>query len=256
MLLFLLKIALPPILVAVMSLAARWWGPNVGGLLMGLPWMTGPVLFFLALDKGDAFGVGACIGIEIGVVCICAYMLAYAGLAAFAAWPLCLAAAATAFLATALAVHGLDVSLMAAAAAAAASLAVTLMILPRPRAPPVLAAVPWWDIPMRMLAALALVSVIMLTADALGPRLSGIVSTFPVIVTVVGAFTHHRWGPDAIRRMLRGLAQALFAFVAFFVVVGWSLPVVGLVAAFALATVVALGISAALLALSRRWAMR
>ena len=68
--LFLLKIAVPPFLVAAMSLAARWWGPTIGGLLLGMPWMTGPVLFFLALDKGEDFAVGACAGIELGVVCV------------------------------------------------------------------------------------------------------------------------------------------------------------------------------------------
>src|SRR5436190_1911475 len=74
---FLLKIAVPPFLVAAMSLAARWWGPTIGGLLLGMPWMTGPVLFFLALDKGEDFAVGACAGIELGVVCVAAFMVAY-----------------------------------------------------------------------------------------------------------------------------------------------------------------------------------
>ena len=60
----LLKIAVPPLLVAIASLAARWWGPTVGGMLVGMPWMTGPVLFFLALDKGTDFAVGACTGIR------------------------------------------------------------------------------------------------------------------------------------------------------------------------------------------------
>ena len=95
--LLLLKIAVSPILVAVVSLAARWWGPTIGALLMGLPWLTGPVLYFLAMDKGVEFGVAACTGIELGVVCICAFMLAYGAATAFAPWPVCLAAAAAAF---------------------------------------------------------------------------------------------------------------------------------------------------------------
>ena len=78
MLFFLLKIAVPPVLVAAMSLAARRWGPTVGGLLMGLPWMTGPILFFLALDNGGEFAVAACAGIQLGVICIYAFILAYA----------------------------------------------------------------------------------------------------------------------------------------------------------------------------------
>ena len=70
--LLLLKLAVPPVLVAVISLAARAWGPTVGALLMGLPWLTGPVLFFLTLEKGADFGVGASAGILLGVVCLTA----------------------------------------------------------------------------------------------------------------------------------------------------------------------------------------
>lgn len=254
--LFLLKIILPPILVAGMSLAARLWGPKVGGLLMGLPWMTGPILFFLVLEKGAAYGVNACTGIELGVVCICAYVLAYGWLAAFAAWPLCLAAACAAFGAAVWLGGGLAWTLPAAAAAAAVSLAATYLLLPRPAAPAPLAALPWWDIPMRMAATLVLVAVIVVSADLLGPQLSGVVSTFPVIVTVVGAFTHQQWGSDAVRRMMRSLALSMLAFVVFFMVVGTSLPHVGLALSYVLAAAAALPVSALLLLLSRLGVVR
>src|SRR6185503_16111631 len=93
-----------------------------GGLLLGLPWMTGPVLFFLARDKGEDFGVGACVGIELGVVCLSAYMLIYGAMTIFAPWPICLAAAAAAFIACAWALQEVALSLSSAAAAAAAGL--------------------------------------------------------------------------------------------------------------------------------------
>src|SRR5262245_12116703 len=95
--LFLLKIAVTPLLVAAVSLAARRWGPTVGGILIGLPWFTGPVLFILILDRGAAFGAAACVGIELGVACVSAFMLAYGLVAAVAGWPLSLAAGAAIF---------------------------------------------------------------------------------------------------------------------------------------------------------------
>ena len=88
---FLLKIAITPLLVAGVSLAARWWGPTVGGILMGLPWFTGPTLFVLVQDKGIDFGVAACVGIELGVACVAAFILAYGLISVFARWPLSLA---------------------------------------------------------------------------------------------------------------------------------------------------------------------
>jgi hypothetical protein len=255
--LLLLKVAVSPILVGAVSLAARWWGPRVGALLMGLPWLTGPVLYFLTVDKGVEFGVGACAGIELGVVCVCAFMLAYgAATMAFAAWPVCLAAAVAAFAGAAWVTHGLEIGLGASAAAAAACLAITYLLLPRPATHARPMALPWWDIPARMLATFVLVGGITLGADALGPQLSGIVATYPVIVTVIGSFTHHQWGRDAVRHMFRGLALSLLAFVMFFLVVGATLPLVGVTAAFVLGTAAALPVSAGLLALNRCAARR
>ena len=254
--LFLLKIALPPVLVAVMTLATRVWGPTIGGLLLGLPWMTGPVLFFLARDKGIAFAVGACTGIELGVVCICAYLLAYGLMTALASWPLCLAAAAAAFAASAWGLQDVALPLWAAAGLAAAGLFATAFLMPRAYQPAQTAAPPWWDIPARMLVTLGLVAVIMLSADLLGPQLSGIVATYPVIFTVLGAFTHHQWGRDAARRLLRGLAISLISFVAFFLVVGLTLPAAGVEGSFLLASLPAVAISMLLLQASRMRARR
>ena len=250
--LFLLKIALPPFLVAAMSLAARWWGPTIGGLLLGMPWMTGPVLFFLALDKGTEFAVGACTGIELGIVCVSAFMLAYGLVSTYARWPASVAAAAAVFGAGALAIQDVALPLPAAAAAALASLGAAYLLLPRPLSPAKPTALPWWDIPARMLTTFALVAVIMLSADALGPRLSGIVSTYPAMVTVVGAFTHRQWGRDAVRGMLRGLTFSLMVFVVFFLVVGTSLPTLGLVPSFAVAAGLVLALDALLLLAMRR----
>lgn len=259
--LFLLKIAITPLLVAAVSLAARWWGPTVGGLLMGLPWFTGPTLFVLVQDKGIDFGVAACIGIELGVACVAAFILAYGLISLSARWPLSLAGAIAAFAASAwMAQHpavlpgferGSTGPLWTASGVGLVALVTALLLLPRPRMAPALQALPWWDIPMRMLTTGALVTVIMLTADAMGPQLSGIMSTYPVIVTVVGTFTHHRWGREAVWRMLRGITMSLVAFVAFFLVVGLTLPAFGLVASYALAALVALAMTTGLFFLNR-----
>lgn len=252
MLFFLLKIAVPPVLVAVMSLAARRWGPTVGGLLMGLPWMTGPILFFLALDKGGEFAVLACAGIQLGVIGIYAFILAYVATSIVAPWPVCLVAATVAFAAVAWLVQGQTIPLVAAAAAAFASLVATICLLPRPRTAAAPGPLPWWDIPARMAVTSMLVAAIMLSADRLGPQLSGVVSTYPVILIVIGSFTHHQWGVDAVWRLQRGLTVSLANFIVFFLVVGLTLPTLGVVPAFGLAAVTALTTGSLLVAFSRR----
>jgi hypothetical protein len=100
---------------------------------------------------------------------------------------------------------------------------------------------------MRMLATAALVAGITLFADVLGPQVSGIVATFPVILTVVGAFTHHRWGWAAVALLARGITLSLLSFVAFFVVVGSSVVERGLLTSYAIAAAAALAMSAAMI---------
>jgi hypothetical protein len=260
MLLF-LKIAVTPLLVAGLALATRWWGPTVGGVLIGLPWFTGPTLFILIQERGGAFGVGACLGVELGVLCISAFMLVYGLVAAIAGWPVSLAAAAAAFFSCAALVSDPAMlpaimpaflpPLWTAAGMAILALCLVLALLPRPRAAIPVEAPPWWDIPARIVTAAALVATLVLSADALGPALAGVLATYPIVLTVTGTFTHHRWGRDAVWRVLRGLAQSLFGFVAFFLVAGLTLPVAGLVGAYALAMVTALAITAGLVVAHR-----
>jgi hypothetical protein len=228
---------------------------------MGLPWITGPVLLVLVLDRGVEFGVAAAIGIELGVICISAFMLAYGLIAAVAGWPLSLAGGVAAFFAGALAVTEPSLQpwltpdavppLWAATGLGVASLGAVLVLLPRPRGEVRLAAPPWWDIPARMATAAAIVTAVLLSADVLGPRLAGVLATYPTIITTVGAFTHHRWGRDAVWRALRGISASLLGFVAFFLVVGLALPALGIAAAYALAALTALAVTVALLVTHR-----
>ncbi|MET0194952.1 MAG: hypothetical protein ABW200_16455, partial [Hyphomicrobiaceae bacterium] len=71
-------------------------------------------------------------------------------------------------------------------------------------------------------------------------------------LVVVGCFTHHQWGVDALWRVQRGLTVSLTNFIAFFLVVGLTLPAVGVVPAFLLAAATALTTSSLLIAFNRR----
>jgi hypothetical protein len=213
--------------------------------------MTGPVLYFLARDKGLDFAVRACTGIELAVLAMSVFILAYGLVSAVARWPLTLLAAVAGFSAVVYATSDLVLPLWAAAAAGAAALVTTYLLLPLPRTRAGPANLPWWDIPARMAATFLLVAGIMLSADRLGPQLSGIVASYPVILTVVGSFTLHQWGRDALLAILRGISLSLLGFVAFFAVLGHAMPVIGLEAAFALATVAGVAISALLIVVDR-----
>jgi len=249
--LWIVKLTVTPLLVGLVSLAARRWGPTMGGLLMAMPWMTGPILFFLALERGPAFAREMSIGVELGAAGIGAWSLAYAGLARRAKWPVCLAAAIAAYVASGLVLGGVTFSLAGAALLAYGSLIGSFMAVPRPPEPDVIRSLPWWDIPVRMAATTLLVAIIVTTSGILGPQYSGIAATYPVIATVVTSFTHHRWGAPATIRLLRAMLLSLQAFTTFFVVVGSLIEEVGTVAAFAAALTAALAIAATMIVVVR-----
>lgn len=257
---FLLRLVVAPLLVGGMSLVARRFGPTIAGILMGVPWMTAPVMLFLALDKGQAWGSEAAAGVLLAVAGLASFMVGYSLVARRAPWPYCLTTASLAFFAAALLVRELGLDLAGVAIVGASSLIGGFLIVPPPAEPVTLGRLPWWDIPVRMLATALLVAVIMLSADRLGPALSGIIASFPVITTVVVAFSHYRWGAAAATLMLRSLLLSLLSFIGFFLVLGWALVPLGIPVAFALATCVSIAggtvLTLGLRAVSRRGGVR
>ena len=87
-----------------------------------------------------------------------------------------------------------------------------------------------------MVAALAIVLVITGTAASLGPRLSGLLSPFPVYATVLAVFTHEFEGALAATRLLRGVIVGMFSFALFFGILAWRLAEWNLAWAFGAAT--------------------
>ncbi len=217
-----LKLVLTPLLIAAASLAGRRWGPAVGGWFVGLPLTSGPIALFLALDHGTGFAGAAAVGSLAGALAEAAFCLAYAA-AARAGWPAALTAATAAFALVAALLQVAAPPLAVAAVAAFGSLVAALILMPRRRA-----------------AAGA--------AEALGPRLSGVLATFPVYAAILTIFAH-RAGAGAAVQVLRGLLLGLFAFAGFFVVLGALIEPLGVAAGFALATAAALAIQGASLAL-------
>jgi hypothetical protein len=252
--LLLLKLTLAPLLVAAATLVARRWGPRVGGLIVGLPLTTGPIFLFLALDQGLGFAAGATVGILSGLVGLAAFALAYAAASRRTGWAGSLALAAVAFFAASVSVGWLGVGIVDAGLAAWAALALAAALIRRPspgvaRVPP-----PWWDLPVRMLAAAALTLGITAAAGRLGPVLSGIVGTYPVVSTVVTTFTHAQLGRAAAAAMLRGSVLSWIAFASCFLAIGLALEAQGLAAAFALGVLAAVATTVMVLWIDRRLA--
>jgi hypothetical protein len=82
-----LKVALAPALVVGVTLAARRWGSRVGGTLIALPVVAGPILLVITLEQGEVFGARTARGALLGVVALSAFCVAFAVAATQARWP-------------------------------------------------------------------------------------------------------------------------------------------------------------------------
>jgi len=239
----LLKLVLTPALIGGASLAARRWGHAVSGWLVGLPLTSGPIAFFLALERGTSFAAAAAVGSLAGAIAEAAFCVAYAGVAARASWPTALAVGSVAFVVAAAVLQQPASSMVILGAGVCVSLVIALRLVPRGAGRSAMPSPPRWDLPARMIIATALVLVITELAPVLGPRWSGVLATFPVYAAILTVFAHRVSMASAVD-VLRGLLLGLFAFAAFFVVLGALIERAGVATAFAAAIVSALAIQA------------
>lgn len=65
---FILKLVLVPSIIGAASWVGRRWGPAVSGWLVGLPFTSAPITFFLALSHGPAFAADSAHGTLAGAI--------------------------------------------------------------------------------------------------------------------------------------------------------------------------------------------
>jgi hypothetical protein len=234
------KLLLVPLAVWLASLAARKWGHSVSGYLGGFPLIGGPITLFLAIDLGAEFAARSAL-VTLAVVAGQAAHLVTFSRAGRAWGPVAgLLSGWTAFVLAAAAIAMLPPVPALALALAAGGLAIAWKVLPRAAGTVALPVIPAVELWLRLGAALALAAVILFGASALGPLVSGILLSMPITGSIMPPFTLALYGEDALARLLRGFVTGLTGFSSFFAVVAVALVPLGIVAAFALATLAAL----------------
>jgi hypothetical protein len=200
------------------------------------------VAFFLALDHGSGFASGVALGSLAGALAEAPFCLAYGHLARRGP-AIALAVACAAFATVGLALQRLPIPLPVLAPLVFAALAVSLRFMPAATGPADPAPPPRWDLPARMAITTALVVGLTAAAPVLGPKLSGLLATFPLYAAILTVFAHRAGAAPAVQ-VLRGLLLGLFSFASFFVALGALLEPAGVATGFVAATAVALAIQA------------
>ena len=253
--LFMLKLVLTPLLIAAATLAARRWGPTVGGWVVSLPLTSGPVSVFLSLEHGPEFAATAAAGTIVGSLSVVAFIVAYAHAARYAAWPLAALAGLSGFFLSVAAMARFPLPPVPGAVFSCVVLALLLLLERRPVGPAIPIPAPRWDIPMRMAVATIVVLTITALSHHVGPTLSGLLSAFPSFICVMSIFSHKLCGADNVLQFERGIIIGSFAFVAFFFTVSWALFHFNLFVVYLLAILAAFGVNGCIM-LFRAYAQR
>jgi hypothetical protein len=245
-----LKLVLTPLLIAAATLAGRRWGPGVSGWLVGLPLTSGPVSLILSLQNGTPFAAAAAVGVMGGVASLCVFCLIYALCAKKLGWAASALLSVASFFGAAFLCRLAELPLAPTFALVVVVITAVLFVMPRgasvdrPGASddrPVPPAA--WDLPARMVIAAAFVFGLTTAAAALGPRLSGLLSPFPVFGLILAAFAHRGQGPAAAARLLRGVVMGSYGFAVFFLVVALAVTRLPVAWTFVIAAAAALAVN-------------
>lgn len=234
-----LKLLLVPACLALVTLAARRWGPQVAGWLAGLPLVTGPVLFLLALERGAGFAADAAVGSLAAVFASITYSVAYAWTALRRGWLLSLLAGLAAWAVAAALLSMLARTLPLALAAALLGLVAAPRLFPRvsPQRPGTL---PRYELAYRMIAGAIVTLIVTGLAARIGAHWSGLLAMVPTLGGILAVFSHRASGAAYTVALLRGMTFGITSLAAFCLALVVLLPQLGTALSFAAAIACAL----------------
>lgn len=157
---FAIKLISVPIFVWTVSVVGHRWGHSVGGLIIGLPLTSGPVLLFLALEQGNSFALAASQGTLMGLISLSVSCLVYSRLSFGRGWPVSLVGSSVTYFAVALLLNFISSPLALSFVVVVAFLVVISRLLPSSEISNVSRGPLKWEIPARMITATAVVLLI------------------------------------------------------------------------------------------------
>lgn len=209
-----LKLSLVPVFLLSVSLVERRYGPAVAGWVAGMPMVTGPILFVLALEHGPEFAGAAAASSTSAAFAVVSFGLGYAWSSRRMAWPGAITCA--------LAAWGVAVGLLSLLPSpqhgwllSALALAFGAKLFPPGRAVAGVRPLPAANLIARMVGGAVLTLLVTWWAGHLGTAWSGLIAVFPLLGTVLAISMHMRDGPEYTALLLRGMATGMYAFCAF-----------------------------------------
>ena len=236
------KVLCTPLLILASVIATRRWGAFVGGCVAGMPSISGPISFCIAIEQGPAFATVVAHNALLGVWAVCIFTLAYAWTALRYKWHMALLAAITAYFVSGWIMGFIPHHPALAVVAGISGPLATIVLLPaveqtaqehnRSHAS--------WILPAQMLFGVLLVIAITGTATKLGPHWSGILTFYPVGITILAPFCHSTGSVSATMKLLTGTMTGFMGGISFMIVVFFGVERLPLALCYTLAATVTL----------------
>ena len=204
-----LKLFLAPLFVWIISVLQGRYNARMGGLFLGLPLTTGPFLLIVGIQEGRSFAKTAAHGVLVGQLSLIVFCLAYAFAAGRFKWGRSIAIATVAVWLSGYIFNLINFSNLGVILTLFFTWAIALALFPKYEKPTDKVTAPKWELPVRLITAVLLILALTGAANVLGSRVSGALSTYPTIISVLGSFSHRRNGPKHLIATLHALIQAL-----------------------------------------------
>lgn len=216
-----LKLTIVPLFILLVTLAGKKWGTQLAGLLGGLPVVAGPIVVFLALEQGQAFGAVAATSAIASVVALLAFGVAYSWFCLSKTWPVAYLWSLMVWLLTAFLLSQLMLTPLLALGLALTAILLTPVLLPKVLHEPS-GSNSLKDLPWRLISGVVLTLAVTQSAQLLGENWSGILAVFPVIGSVLVIFTHRNQGAAAVTQLYQGMVKGLCSLSLFFLILTYA----------------------------------
>ncbi len=239
--------------VVTASLIAERVGPLIGALVATLPLASGPAYILLSLDHDAQFIADSTVTSLAVHAATGIFGTAYVFAAQVCSFPVTIGIALGAWLAGALIIRSGDWSLAGAVILNAATYGMCVPLVRRflhARVPAV--ARRWFDIPLRALLVAALVGAVVTAGANVGPKLTGVLAVFPIVMLSLMLILHPRIGGVATAAILANTMWGLVGFATSVLALHVAVVPLGAPLALAVALLVSVAINVTIFLIRRR----
>jgi len=220
----LLKLTIAPLLILLITYAQKRFGSFVSGIIPGLPITSGPISYFIALEQGKLFAANSAVASLYGMSGIGLFCFSYLVVSrrfgvfkslftALSIW--CVFSIITLFFPVDIIVASV-VSLCILLGLTVISTKLNISVDAKPLNAR-------WELPVKMVLVTSFIMLVTFISQHIGSAWSGLISTFPVILAVMGSVAHFSNKQASTFKILNGGIIGSLGGCVFFAVIALAL---------------------------------